>query len=170
MTKFARSTIDLFHGSSLDDQPCYYPVGGMEVATTDERYKDLSERSASQNPGTEGTFISADETCQEHTFAQRSKIKGAYFVPNDNSQNRLGERSDGEGSPSQGSSISGAETKVTGIGISGGRVKEVIIESGAISTDNILICTGIWGPKVAKMARITLPLSPMEHLTPDFST
>ena len=55
-------------------------------------------------------------------------------------------------------------TKVTGIGISGGRVKEVITEKERIGADNVLICAGIWGPKVARMAGITLPLSPMEHL------
>ncbi len=114
--------------------------------------------------GTEGSLISAEEACQYTPLLDRSKIKGAYFVPNDGVAKpvRASEAMARE-AQAKGVRFRGG-TKVTGIGISGGRVKEVIIESGTISTDNILICAGIWGPKVAKMARITLPLSPMEHL------
>ncbi len=36
-------------------------------------------------------------------------------------------------------------TKVTGIGISGGRVKEVITEKERIVADNVLICAGYLG-------------------------
>ncbi len=165
MTKFAQYTIDLFSSLKLDDQPCFYPVGGMEVATTDARYEDLKRKlGVAKSWGTEASLISSEQACEILPLLDQEKIKGAFFVPSDGIAKALrASEAMARNAQTKGVRFQG-ETKVTGIGISGGRVREVITEGGRIAVENVLICAGIWGPRVAKMAGITLPLSPMEHL------
>ena len=44
MTHLAQETIALFGALELDGQPCFYGVGGLEVATTPERWAELDRR------------------------------------------------------------------------------------------------------------------------------
>ena len=44
MTQLARATVDLLSGLELDGLPCYHPVGGIEVAATEERWAELDRR------------------------------------------------------------------------------------------------------------------------------
>lgn len=165
MTKFAQYSIDLFSRLKFDGRPCYYPVGGMEIATTDERYEDLKRKlGVAKSWGTEASLISAEEAQELIPLLDEKKIRGAYYVPNDGVVKAVmaSEAMAGE-AQSKGVRFLGG-TKVTGLGISGGRVREVITDKGRFTADSVLICAGIWGPKVAKMAGITLPLLPMEHL------
>jgi dimethylglycine oxidase len=165
MTKFAQYSIELFSRLQLDDQPCYYPVGGMEVAINDERYEDLKRKlGVAKSWGTEAKLVSAEEACGLVPLLDRQKIKGAYYVPNDGVVKAV-RASEAMAREAQAKGVRFiGKTKVMGIGISGGRVREVITDRDRITADNVLICAGIWGPKVARMAGMTLPLSPMEHL------
>ena len=42
MAEFARQTVDLYSSLELDGEPCWTPVGSLEVAWTPERLLDLS--------------------------------------------------------------------------------------------------------------------------------
>src|SRR6516162_5164889 len=44
MTELAKQTVDLYSQLSLDGQPCFYPVGSMEVAATPARWEELKRR------------------------------------------------------------------------------------------------------------------------------
>src|SRR3954462_9155305 len=44
MTQMARTTVDLLSSLDLDGLPCYLPVGGIEVAATEERWAELDRR------------------------------------------------------------------------------------------------------------------------------
>ena len=39
MTELAKRTVKLYSELTLDGQPCFYPVGSMEVASTPERWQ-----------------------------------------------------------------------------------------------------------------------------------
>ena len=45
----------------------------------------------------------------------------------------------------------------------GGRVRSVVTSQGEISTDNVVICCGVWSPRVARMAGARLALTPIVH-------
>ncbi len=51
MTDFARYTVALYGDLELDGEPCWHHVGGMEVAYTKERWKDLARKAGSPSPG-----------------------------------------------------------------------------------------------------------------------
>lgn len=165
MTKFAQYSIDLFSKLELDGQTCYYPVGGMEIATTPDRLEDLKRKlGVAKSWGTDARLVPPEEACELLPLLDSKKILGAYLVSNDGVVKavRASEAMARE-AKTRGVRLIGG-TRVTGIGISGKRVKDVITDKGSISAENVLICAGIWGPKVAKMIGMTLPLSPMEHL------
>src|ERR1041384_8303207 len=44
MSELARYTVEKLSGLEVDGEPCYLPVGGLEVATTPERLAELHRR------------------------------------------------------------------------------------------------------------------------------
>jgi hypothetical protein len=46
MTRLAQWTVELLRGFAVDGEPCYHAVGGIEVATTGERWAELHRRCA----------------------------------------------------------------------------------------------------------------------------
>ncbi|MDA4122685.1 MAG: FAD-dependent oxidoreductase [Thaumarchaeota archaeon] len=165
MTKFAQRSVELYSSLKLDDKPCYHAVGGMEVAYTDERYEDLKRKlGAAMSWGVEARLITPGEAKEMIPLMDTEIIKGAYFVNRDGVAKapRACEAMARE-AQTKGVRFRG-ETEVTGIVVSQGRVRGVETKDGRIDAEQVLITGGIWGPRVARMAGIKLPLSPMEHL------
>src|SRR5205823_1208829 len=52
---------------------------------------------------------------------------------------------------------------VKGIQVENGRVKGVRTDKGEIAAEVIVICCGIWSPRIARMAGASIPLSPAIH-------
>src|SRR5208282_1372272 len=44
MTKLSQYSVQLYSSLGFGGQPCFYPVGGMEVAYTTERWEDLKRK------------------------------------------------------------------------------------------------------------------------------
>ena len=57
--------------------------------------------------------------------------------------------------------LSGAE--VLDISTDGERVTGVVTSKGEIATENVVICCGVWSPKVAALAGARLALTPTVH-------
>src|SRR5207245_3297251 len=51
-------------------------------------------------------------------------------------------------------------TEVFGIAVSGGRVRSVTTSAGEILTGNVVICCGVWSPRIARMAGPRPPPTP----------
>src|SRR5216683_3100343 len=59
-----------------------------------------------------------------------------------------------------------AGTEVYGISVeggSGGRVRAVTTSAGEIETEHVVICCGVWSPRIARMAGARLALTPTVH-------
>ena len=56
-----------------------------------------------------------------------------------------------------------AGTEVFDIAVDGGRVRSVTTSAGEILTDNVVICCGVWSPRIARMAGARLALTPTVH-------
>ena len=44
-----------------------------------------------------------------------------------------------------------------------GKVSAVVTDQGEIPADIVVCCAGIWGPKIARMVGMNLPLTPLAH-------
>src|SRR5205807_6011654 len=56
-----------------------------------------------------------------------------------------------------------ANTEVLGIDVEGGRVRRVRTTRGDIETEQVVIASGAWSPRLARMAGASIPLTPMIH-------
>jgi glycine cleavage system aminomethyltransferase T/glycine/D-amino acid oxidase-like deaminating enzyme len=164
MTTLSRRTVELYSSLELDGQPCWYGVGSLEVARTPERWLDLHRKLGwARSWGLEGCLLDAAEVARRVPLLDPSIIHGAYYVPTDGLAKavRACEAMARE-AMQHGASFHG-HTPVIGFDTSDGRVQAVITPNGRIATERVLICTGIWGPKVGRMAGVSIPLTPCQH-------
>ncbi|MBI1801289.1 MAG: FAD-dependent oxidoreductase, partial [Chloroflexi bacterium] len=56
-----------------------------------------------------------------------------------------------------------ANTEILGIDVRAGRVQGVRTDQGDIRAEVVIICCGIWSPRIARMAGASIPLSPAVH-------
>ena len=164
MTGFARYTADLWTRMELDGEPCARAVGSMEVAWTPERLADLKRKVGhGMSWGVEAHLIGPDEA-RGKIPALSDRILGAIYVPSDihTKATRPAEAMARE-AERHGAEFHG-DTRVVGFGIAGGRITSVRTTRGDIRTDLVVAATGIWAPKVGRLAGVPIPLSPMQHL------
>ena len=164
MCKLAQDTVAIYSRLELDGQPCYYPIGGIEVAWTPERLMELKRRSSSGRAyGLDSEVISANESI-EHIPLLSDKILGAMFVKNDGIAKAVrAAEAMANYCRRKGAAEFHSHTQVTGIEVTGGRVSGVETDKGRIKTDLILSAAGIWGPRIGRMVGITIPQNPMQH-------
>lgn len=165
MTALAKRTVALYTRLGGDGGPCFFPVGSMEVATTPARWAELRRRRGfAKSWGLDGGLISPAEAQAKLPLLDAAKIVGAYYVPGDGiakavrACERMAREAEGRGVAFYG------QTPVTAIEVDAGRVRGVATHRGRIVADQVLICAGIWGPHVGRLAGITVPLEPMQHL------
>jgi glycine cleavage system T protein len=164
MTQLAKYTVHLYSQLELDGQPCFYPVGGMEVAYTPQRWEDLKRKAGyAKSWGLEAMLITPEEARQKIPILDSTKIHGAYFVPTDGiakavrAAEALARHSEARGVVFYG------QAPVNEIEVADGRVQAVITPQGRVATEKVLVCAGIWGPRLGRMAGTSIPLTPVEH-------
>lgn len=164
MCQLAQRTVAFYDSLKLDGQPCWHGVGSMEVARTPQRLDDLQRRKGwAASWGLNGEVITPAQAKALNPLLDESKIFGAYHVPSDGIAKaiRLCTTMMNE-CRAQGMEFYG-EAEVTGFDIRDGRVTGMQTSQGDISADLVLICAGIWGPKVGRLAGVPIPLIPVEH-------
>ena len=56
-----------------------------------------------------------------------------------------------------------ANTEVLGIDVEHGRITGIRTSRGDIATEIVVVCCGVWSPKIARMAGASIPLTPAVH-------
>ncbi|MCY4435997.1 MAG: FAD-dependent oxidoreductase [Chloroflexi bacterium] len=164
MTTLAKETVELYGRLELDGEPCWYGVGSLEVAFTEARWQDLHRKLGfAKSYGLDASLISPQETLDLVPLLNPSVIHGAYFVPSDGIAKPVrAAEAMSRYSKAHGAAFYG-NTMVTNIVVKGGRVQAVETTAGRIAADQVLICAGIWGPRVGRMAGVSIPLLPVQH-------
>src|SRR4029077_2998436 len=140
--------------------------GGIEVARTEERMEELHRRVASAKAwGIEDTrIITPAEVKELVPFIDESVIVGGFYTPSVGIVDSLRfgtiarERAQAKGALSV-----FANTEVLGIDVEDGRIKAVRTSRGEIETEVVVVCCGVWSPRIARMAGATIPLTPAVH-------
>src|SRR5436309_7776561 len=165
MCRIAQDSIRLYDELEVDGEPAWYGVGGIEVATTEERMAELHRRRGwARSYGIEDTeLLTPEETAERIPILDPSAILGSYFVPTDGIAKgvrivtALARRAQEKGVAFEGG------VTVTGFQTTGGRVRAVETDRGRIECERVLICAGIWGPMVGAMAGVPIPLVAVQH-------
>ncbi len=166
MTRLAKYSQELYGALEAETEVAtgFKRVGSISVALTEERYEELKRgASMARSFGVDVETISVAEAGKRHPLLNTDGVVGAIYLPKD-----------GQGDPAnialalaKGARQNGARivegVKVTSITQAKGRVTGVVTDQGAISTDVVINCAGMWGREVGRMAGVPLPLQACEH-------
>jgi len=162
MTQFARETVELYASLEHDGQPCWYGVGSLEVATTPARWSDLHRKLGwARGWGIDASLLTPAETRARLDLIDESKILGAYYVPTDGVAKPVWAAEE-LARVARGVTFQ-ARTAVVGIETEREQVRAVVTTNGRIETERVLVCCGIWGPRIGRMVGVPIPLAPVEH-------
>ncbi|MDJ0340997.1 FAD-dependent oxidoreductase [Streptomyces sp. H10-C2] len=164
MTEMARYTVEKLCSLDVDGQPCFLQVGGLEVATTAERLIELRRRHGWITAwGIESRLLGPDECVELHPLVNRERVLGGLLVPTDGlAKSVLAVEAQLRRAEARGARLL-ARHEVLDIRTDGDRVSAVVTDQGEILADIVVCCAGIWGPKVARMVGMNLPLTPLAH-------
>lgn len=166
MTELAKHSRELYGGLELDGLDLLFPVGGLEVAYTPARWRDLRRRQGwARAYGLPSELISPAETKALVPILDDRVIHGAFYTPRDAvaKGTRLME------ALARAASADGAvrfqgETPVLDLQVAAGRVAGVVTPEGPIGAELMLICTNLWAPVLAAQAGVCIPLMAAQHL------
>ena len=164
VTALATYSRQLYKQMGVDGEPGFYESGSVEVATTPERWEELKRKAGyAQSWGIEARLISPEEASCKAPLLDVARLYGALYVPSDGVAKAVRvSQYLGEAAMARGAAFY-ADTRVTGIDVANGRVRAVLTSGGRVAAENVLVCAGIWGPAIGRMADVPIPLSPMQH-------
>ena len=84
MTEFAKYTVAKYSSLTLDGAWCFQQLGGLEVATTPERMRELKRRHGWATAWGVESFLRSPEECAAlHPLLDPSVILGGFHIPSD---------------------------------------------------------------------------------------
>ncbi len=140
--------------------------GGIEVARTEERMQELQRRMSSAKAWgiDDVSIVTPTEVKELVPFIDESVIVGGFYTRSVGIVDSLRfgtimrERAQEKGALSV-----FANTEVLGIDVEQGRITGIRTSRGDIATEIIVVCCGVWSPKIARMAGASIPLTPAVH-------
>ncbi|MFL5995611.1 MAG: FAD-dependent oxidoreductase [Streptomyces sp.] len=164
MTELARYTVEKFCSLDVDGQPCFLQVGGLEVATTPERVTELHRRQGWLTSwGVESRIVTADECVDMHPLVNRDRVLAGLHIPTDGlAKAVLAVEAQIRRATERGVTFL-ARHEVLDVLQADGEVTGVRTDQGDLQADIVVCCAGIWGPRIARMVGMNLPLTPLGH-------
>ncbi|MEI8412990.1 MULTISPECIES: GcvT family protein [unclassified Kribbella] len=164
LTDLARYTVEKFVSLEHEGRSCFLQVGGLEVATTPERLAEIHRRHGWLTSwGVEAEVVDADRCVELHPLVDRERVLGGLHCPTDGIAKALwAVEAQIERAKSRGVKFL-PRHEVTDIAVEDGKVVGVVTDHGEIEADVVVCCAGIWGPKVAALVGMNLPLTPLAH-------
>ncbi|MBI2460939.1 MAG: FAD-dependent oxidoreductase [Candidatus Rokubacteria bacterium] len=115
--------------------------------------------------GLEVELLTPREAEAKLPLLDAGKIHGAYYVKGDGIAKAVrAAEAMARAAEARGAASFHGQTQVTGIEVANGRVRAVVTPEGRIAAEQVLVCAGIWGPRVGRLAGVSIPLTPCQHL------
>ncbi|MET0513076.1 MAG: FAD-dependent oxidoreductase [Thermoleophilaceae bacterium] len=140
--------------------------GGLEVARTEERMEELRRRMASAKSwGVEPvSLVTPAEIKELVPYIDESVIIGGFYSPTVGVVDSLRAGTlMRERAQESGALTVSANNEVLGIDVEGGCVRRVRTTKGDVEAETVVICCGVWSPRLARMAGASIPLTPAVH-------
>ena len=160
MTKFTLDSVRQYKELGVFTQS-----GGIEVARTAEREQELRRRMASAKSwGIESELISNADIKRLTPFVNTDILRGGFYTEGIGVVDSLRAGTlMREAGQALGALSIFPSTEITGLDVSGGRIRGVRTNKGNIQTEVVVIACGIWSPRIARMAGASIPLTPAVH-------
>jgi glycine cleavage system aminomethyltransferase T/glycine/D-amino acid oxidase-like deaminating enzyme len=160
MTDFTLDSVRQYNGLEV-----FARSGGIEVARTPERMEELKRRMASSKSwGVDSELLTPAQVKELVPYVAEEVILGGFHTPGVGVVDSLRagtlmrERATDLGALT---AFAGAE--IEGVDVEGGRVRGVRTTGGDIRAETVVVCCGIWSPRIARMAGASIPLTPAVH-------
>src|SRR6185503_16459587 len=138
--------------------------GGLRLACNQERFTEVKRQATTATSfGLEMHLLTPKEAHDLWPLMQVEDVVGAAFLPTDGQASPSDiTMSLAKGARAAGVTIAEGVT-VTGIEVEGGRVRAVVTDQARIACDRLVICAGQWSRDIGRMARVNIPLVPVQH-------
>ncbi len=138
--------------------------GGLRLACNEQRMIELRRQATTAHSfGLEMHLLSAKEAQDMWPIMDVSDVVGAAFLPTDGSASP----SDVTMALAKGARLHGATIvqgcPVTGVDVTGGRVRGVETAQGRVTCEVLVNCCGQWARQFGDMAGVRIPLVSVEH-------
>ncbi|SDJ85954.1 GcvT family protein [Streptomyces indicus] len=159
MTELAAYTV-----GKLTALGAFDAVGGLELATTPERWADLHRRAGlAASWGVRGELIGPARCKELWPTLDASTLYGGFLTPDDGLADAVRACAAQIGqATARGARFLDRHT-VTGIERADGRVTGVVTDRGSFPADLVVSAAGFWGPVIGRMAGVDVPLQPLAH-------
>jgi len=160
MMQFRKYSIELYSELGL-----FNHVGSLRVASSKEQLKEL-ERSVSRAKaiGMDVEIISPSEALKVMPQITDKDLYGAIYLPRDGHLDPYGTTTAMARLIKEMGVDVHTHTRVTGLELSPkGEIQKVITDQGPIKTNLVVNAAGMWAPRIAAMAGVYLPTTPVDH-------
>jgi glycine cleavage system T protein len=160
MLKFRMYSIELYSELGLFDH-----VGSLRVASSPEQLKDF-ERSVSRAKalGLDCEVIGPKEAVAHMPQITDKELYGAIYLPRDGQLDPYTVTTSMVKFAKELGVTVYTDTRVTGFKLSPkGEITEVETDKGSIKTELVVNAAGMWAPRVAAMAGLYFPTTPVDH-------
>jgi glycine cleavage system aminomethyltransferase T/glycine/D-amino acid oxidase-like deaminating enzyme len=139
--------------------------GGIELARTETSMAELRRRMAStKNWGIESELLDPDGVLKLFPWINKDKILGGFYTPSVSVVDSLRAGTImREKAQDMGALSVFANTEVLDLEVEDGRIKGVKTTRGDVEAEYVIICCGVWSPRIAEMAGAAVPLAPVVH-------
>ncbi|WP_367039769.1 FAD-dependent oxidoreductase [Streptomyces sp. Je 1-332] len=164
LTTFATYTVEKFGALEVDGLSCFNPVGGLELATTPERWADLHRKAGyAASWGVRAELVGPARCKEMWPLIDESKVLGGLHTPDDGlARAVLACRAQIDRARARGARFRDRHT-VTGVEQEEGHVTAVVTDRGTFPADHVVSAAGFWGPVIGRMAGVDIPLLPLAH-------
>ena len=166
MAKLSKYGVELYSSLKFNGKPCYEMVGGIELARTEERLRELQRKVASgKSWGIEAELISGGEAQEAFPFLETESVRGTMWTQTAGVVTRSTDAAQAMVLEAKrlGSLQLFENTRVLDIIVEDDKVCGVHTSRGFIQSSLVISAAGVWGPVIGKMAGISIPLAPMHH-------
>jgi glycine cleavage system T protein len=160
LMQFRKYSIELYSGLGLFDH-----VGSLRVASTEDQLKELQRSVSRANAiGMDVEIISPAEALRIMPQLSKENLYGAIYLPRDGQLDPYTTTT----TMARLAKEMGVEVRtgvrVTGIELSPkGEIQRVITDHGSVRTEIVVNAAGMWAPRVAAMAGLQIPTTPVDH-------
>ena len=160
LMQFRKYSIEFYSGLGLFDH-----VGSLRVASSQAQLKEL-KRSVSRAKaiGMDVEIISPSEALKIMPQLSDKELYGAIYLPRDGHLDPYTTTTTIARLVKEMGVAVYTDTRVTGIELSPkDEVQRVLTTGGAIKTEIVINAAGMWAPRVAAMAGLHIPTTPVDH-------
>jgi glycine/D-amino acid oxidase-like deaminating enzyme len=165
LTRLALDSVDVYRKLEWHGQTCFDAVGALELAQGQEAAESLARRArAAAEAGIPANLLDPEDAERlAPRLVDSARIRLALHLPADGTA-RARAITAALGARAAAAGVRFAwDAKVTGVDVRGGRVTAVRTVNDVLAVDDVVIACGLWGPLVADLAGVALPLVPIAH-------